>query len=229
MRAGQAIILALSICAFSNEACAQDQRDIESRVAVCIACHGRVGSAGSTYYPRLSGKPSGYLFNQLVSFRDGRRLHSDMTWLVRNLSDGYLLEIADYFSKVELPYPEASLSTDASLAALEQGRKLVVEGDASRGIPACVRCHGPALTGVQPAIPPLIGLPRIYLSSQLGSWLILERRALEPDCMAQVGRKLNASDINAVASWISTRPIPADTAPARSPPQPLPLRCGGMG
>lgn len=208
---------------------AQDKEDIESRVAVCIACHGRIGSAGSAYYPRLSGKPATYLYNQLASFRDGRRQDSDMTWLVRNMSDAYLLEISDYFSRVNLPYPPTSSTSDATSAVLEKGRKLVTEGDSSRGIPACVNCHGTTLTGVLPSIPPLIGLPRIYLSSQLGSWLVRERKALSPDCMAEVGSRLDAADINAISSWVSTRPIPTDTRPAPAAPGPLPLPCAGMG
>jgi cytochrome c553 len=47
--------------------------------------------------------------------------------------------------------------------------------------------------------------------------------------MAQVGRKLNAEDINAVASWLALQPVPADPKPAAAPPGPLPLRCSAMG
>ena len=44
------------------------------RVRACTACHGKEGRATSDgYYPRIAGKPAGYLYNQLVNFRDGRR------------------------------------------------------------------------------------------------------------------------------------------------------------
>ena len=41
-------------------------------------------------------------------------------------------------------------------------RSLVTGGDAARAVPACVQCHGPALTGMEPAIP---GLP--YMRAEL--------------------------------------------------------------
>jgi cytochrome c553 len=203
--------------------------DIERRVAACIACHGREGATTNAgYFPRLSGKPAGYLFNQLRSFRDGRRFNTDMTYMVQHLSDAYLMEMAEYFAGLDLPYPPVSPASDAPPAQLARGRQLALEGDAARRIPACVECHGAALTGVQPAIPGLLGLPRLYVSSQLGAWLTSERHALAPDCMADIGRRMTTADINAVASWLAVQPMPADPKPASSLPAALPMSCGGM-
>lgn len=202
---------------------------IEQRVAACIACHGREGSSSNAgYFPRLAGKPAGYLFNQLQSFRDGRRFHSDMVYMTRHLSDAYMRQMAEYFAGLDLPYARVSTSTDASAQMLAHGQALALKGDAGRGIPACVACHGPALMGVQPGVPPLLGLPRLYIASQLGAWLTNDRHALPPDCMTEVGLKLNAADINAVASWLTTQPVPANSHPARSPAAPLPLKCSAM-
>jgi len=202
---------------------------IEQRVAACIACHGREGAATNAgFFPRLAGKPAGYLFNQLVSFRDGRRFNSDMVYMVQHLSDDYLREMAEYFAGLELPYPPISPNSDATPQQLQRGRKLALEGDAARGVPACVQCHGAALMGVQPAIPALLGLPRLYVSSQLGAWLTRERHALAPDCMAEIGRRMTTADINAVASWLAVQPMLASTKPAASLPAPLPVACGGM-
>ena len=202
---------------------------IEQRVAACIACHGREGATTNAgYFPRLSGKPAGYLFNQLRSFRDGRRFNADMSYMVQHLSDAYLMEMAEYFAGLDLPYPPVSPVSDAPPAQLARGRQLALEGDAARQIPACVQCHGAALTGVQPAIPGLLGLPRLYVSSQLGAWLTSERHALAPDCMADIGRRMTTADINAVASWLAVQPMPADPKPASSLPAALPMSCGGM-
>ena len=45
-----------------------------ARVLACASCHGAEGEGTSDiYFPRLAGKPAGYLYNQLVAFRDGRR------------------------------------------------------------------------------------------------------------------------------------------------------------
>ncbi|MDM0011762.1 c-type cytochrome [Variovorax sp. J22P168] len=202
---------------------------IAQRAAACIACHGREGaSTDGGYFPRLSGKPAGYLFNQLQSFRDGRRFNADMTRMVQHLSDDYLRELAAYFAGLDLPYPRVPADSDASAAMLARGRALVFEGDAQRGIPACTQCHGQALTGVQPGIPGLLGLPRLYLSSQLGAWLTHDRRAPAPDCMAEVGRKLSTADINAVTSWLALQPVPADSHAVAALPGPLPQPCSAM-
>jgi cytochrome c553 len=202
---------------------------IGQRVAACIACHGREGSSvPGGYFPRLSGKPEAYLFNQLRSFRDGRRSNADMNYMVQHLSDDYLHEIAGYFAGLDLPYPPIDTATDASPELQARGRTLVFQGDPARGIPACAQCHGLALTGTAPAIPGLLGLPRLYLSSQLGAWLTNDRHALEPDCMAAVGRQLNSADINAVASWLALQPVPVDNRPAAAPAGPLPLPCSAM-
>ncbi|MDN6882335.1 c-type cytochrome [Variovorax sp. CAN2819] len=225
-----ALGLLLAVQAVANAATPATVPDtIEQRVAACIACHGREGATTNAgYFPRLAGKPAGYLFNQLVSFRDGRRFNSDMAYMVQHLSDAYLREMAEYFAGLQLPYPPVSPVSDATPEQQRRGRQLVREGDAARGIPACVQCHGAALTGVQPAIPGLLGLPRLYVSSQLGAWLTNERHAMAPDCMADIGRRMSTADINAVASWLAVQPMPADTRPAASLPAPLPVKCGGM-
>ena len=152
-----------------------------------------------------------------------------MVHLVQHLSDDYLREMAVYFASLDLPYPPAPSTSDASAETLARGKALALQGDAARGIPACTQCHGATLTGVQPGIPALVGLPRLYLASQLGAWLTNDRHALAPDCMAQVGRKLNTADINAVASWLALQPVPANPKPLAALPHPLPLPCSAMG
>lgn len=203
--------------------------DMTPRVAACVTCHGRDGQAThSGYFPRIAGKPAGYLYEQLRNFRDGRRLQPAMNHLLTNLSDAYLREMAEYFAALRYPYP-APAASDQSAEVLAHGRTLVFEGDSARGLPACASCHGAALTGVEPGIPGLLGLPRLYIASQLGAWLTHERRALAPDCMAEVGRLLQPADIQAVAGWLSAQPMPAVTQAAAAPAHPLPRPCSAQG
>ena len=91
-------------------------------------------------------------------------------------------------------------------------------GDAARGIPACVACHGARLTGAAPFIPGLLGLPRDYLNSQLGQWRSGQRHALAPDCMADIARQLAPEDIAALSAWLSSQPVPAGGKPAAALP-----------
>ena len=184
----------------------------------CTACHGPQGRAAADgYYPRLAGKPAGYLYNQLLNFREERRHYGLMTQLIDPLSNAYLLEIAQYFSNLDLPYPVPSAS-QAPAAVLALGQQLVMQGDASRKLAACVQCHGRAMTGVAPNIPGLLGLLRDYINAQLGAWKAGQRRAHPPDCMHFVITRLSLSDINAVASWIAAQPLPANARPAAAMP-----------
>ena len=66
------------------------------RLGACISCHGKEGRTINTeYLPRIAGKPAGYLFNQVMNFRDGRRNNAAMSHLLQPLSDAYLREIAE--------------------------------------------------------------------------------------------------------------------------------------
>ena len=45
--------------------------EMAPRMAACMTCHGAEGRATNQgYFPRIAGKPAGYLYNQLVNFRD---------------------------------------------------------------------------------------------------------------------------------------------------------------
>jgi|SRR5450830_450044 len=221
------LVLCLSP-ALAASAPAQLPDTIAQRVAACTACHGKQGRASSDgFYPRIAGKPEGYLFNQLTNFRDGHRQYPLMTYLLDHLSDAYLHEIAAYFSQQHPPYP-APQTTDATPAVLERGRNLVMNGDGSKKIPACIACHGQALTGVAPGIPGLIGLPRDYINSQFGAWRNGVRKAKAPDCMAQITQRLSREDINAASSWLAAQTVPPGAAPATAVTVKLPLSCGSV-
>jgi len=225
----RAAFIALALAAsFGAHAAPQVDDTMAQRVLACTGCHGPQGRAASDgYYPRIAGKPAGYLYNQLVSFRDGRRPYALMTNLLAPLTDDYLREIAEHFSQLELPYPPPQPAT-AGVDVLTRGETLVTRGDAALRIPACVQCHGVGLMGVAPGVPALIGMPRDYLNAQLGAWRAGSRHATPPDCMAQVAQRLAPSDISALSQWLSAQTVPAGAKPAAAPAEALPLPCGGV-
>jgi cytochrome c553 len=199
---------------------------MEARVQGCTACHGSKGQGtDNDYFPRLAGKPADYLFNQLQNFREGRRKYPPMNYLVTYLSDEYLHDIATYFSQQRPPYPPASQPT-VSAATLARGKELVLNGDQTKNVPACAACHGASLTGMQPAIPGLVGLHSDYMSAQLGAWRSGSRRAVAPDCMHEIATRLTDEDVNAVAAWLSTQPAPQNPVPAPARSMKTPLACG---
>jgi len=224
-------VLVFSALSSTVSAAPPAQDTMQQRVQACTACHGDQGRAAADgYYPRIAGKPAGYLFNQLTGFRDGRRHYALMANLIEPLAgpegEAYLREIAAHFAAIGLPYP-APQPPAASPAMLARGRTLALQGDAALGVPACGACHGSALTGVLPATPGLLGLPRDYLNAQLGGWRTGNRRALAPDCMAEVAKALAPEDISALSQWLAAQPVPVPARAAEALPAPAPKRCGG--
>jgi cytochrome c553 len=201
---------------------------IAQRMMACSTCHGVDGRASSNgFYPRIAGKPEDYLFNQLRHFKYGQRQYPAMTFLLDNLSEEYLREIAHYYAQQNPPYPPPAPVT-ASTQVLARGKLLALEGDAKKNIPACISCHGARLTGVTPAVPGLVGLPRDYLNAQFGSWRSGSRKAAAPDCMQQITAKLSLEDINAVSSWIAAQAVPTNSKPDTSFSAAPPLTCGSI-
>lgn len=201
---------------------------LAQRLVACTSCHARTDTAkGTKYFPRIGGKPAGYLYNQLTNFRDGRRQYPVMTYMVTHLPDAYLIEIADYFAAQHPPVLPA-VPVTASPALLERGRVLAVAGDAARRVPACVACHSQALAGTLPTVPGLVGLPRDYVNAQFGAWRNRTRQAHAPDCMAVIAARLTTDDINAVSTWLASQPYAPDARPAAAFPGPLPLACGSV-
>jgi cytochrome c553 len=220
----------LTLAAGLAHAASQSVPDTMSqRLVACASCHARVDARGDpvndAFFPRIGGKPAGYLYNQLLNFREGRRQYPLMTYLVDHLPDDYLREIAAHFAAQHPPAPEPAPAT-ATPQQLARGRQLVIGGDAVRKVPACVACHGQRLTGVEPSVPGLVGLPRDYLNAQFGAWRNGARRAHAPDCMAQITARLSPDDVTAVSSWLAAQPVPADPRPAATIARPLPLPCG---
>ncbi|MRW92938.1 c-type cytochrome [Duganella sp. FT80W] len=233
MRSGMPIISrVLAACALAC-AClplrAAAPETLEQRLAACLTCHS-VKERGDAYFPRIAGKPAGYLYNQLRNFRDGRRQYPMMVYMTAYLPDAYLREIADYFANQHPPYPPAPAGSAAlaDSAQLARGEALVRNGDPAKKIPACMACHGAALTGVEPAIPGLLGLPSDYINAQFGAWKSQARRAAAPDCMATIAARLNEADVAAASAWLARQTPDANARPAAALPQPLPLACGSV-
>lgn len=201
--------------------------NMPERLRACTSCHEQPDSAQAeqAYAPAINGKPVEYLYQQLLNFREGRRLNTIMSPMLAYLSPQYLREIATYFSQQDITYRPKTNASQAPISQLTQrGKELVHESTAER--PACVACHGPDLRGDGVAIPGLRELSPAYITAQLGAWQANTRHAREPDCMSDVAKALSGPDIDAVAHWIANAPadMPAPTAPIEE----LPAPCGAV-
>jgi cytochrome c553 len=225
-----ALVAAPVVPASSAEPAVRQVPDtLAARIAPCTQCHGEHGEGleASTYFPRLAGKPVGYLYRQLVNFAEGRRRYPEMNYLVRQLPRDYLREIAQYFAAQHPPYPARPA---AALSAADAARidTLVRTGDAARDLPACTGCHGERLGGREPATPGLTGLFPSYVAEQLNAWRNGVRRAREPDCMARIAKRLTGEEIHLLSAWLASRHTPDAQAPEPPSSARPPLECGSL-
>jgi cytochrome c553 len=201
---------------------------MEARVQGCTTCHGQSGQGTlDDYFPRIAGKPAGYLYNQLIAFRDGSRRYPPMNYLLAYLPDSYLKEIAEHFARQRPPFAVRERS-GIDQATLSRGQTLATTGDIQKGVPACIACHGNGLTGMEPGIPGLVGLRPTYVAAQLTRWRVGERHAAEPDCMKRIASRLSDADILAVSAWLGRVEPPKDASPESSNLVRMPLACGSQ-
>ncbi len=215
-----AFLCAVFVCATAMIVATQAEAGtdpVAERVLACASCHGAQGQGtDDQYFPRLAGKPAGYLYHQLVAFRDKRRKYPPMNYLLEFQPDESLRQMADYFASQHPPLSVVCSSNCQQRSSRPRPCAGYAGRSTERGIPACERCHGPSFTGMEPAIPGLLGLRARYIAAQLGAWRYGTRTAAAPDCMQIVAGHLTEADVTAVAAWLSSLPAPAN-APSGAP------------
>ncbi len=168
----------------------------------CATCHGTdAGGGGGGQFPRLAGLPAAYVAAQLAAFADGTRANAIMGPIAKGLSAADMQAVGTYVAALKPAHPAAPASDPATLAA---GQALVTIGDGARGLPACTTCHGPALAGGGPQIPPLTGQWQTYLATQLTAFHDGTRHGGPQDLMGAIARRLTADDISAAAAYIAS-------------------------
>jgi cytochrome c553 len=150
-----------------------------------------------------------------------------MNYLVAYLPDAYLREMAEYYAKQRPPF-EAKDATAVDPKMLARGHDIATAGDAGKGIPPCVACHGARLTGMEPGIPGLGGLRSNYIAAQLTRWRVGSRHAAEPDCMKRIASRLSESDVAAVSVWLARQEAAKDASPESRNLVRMPLACGSQ-
>lgn len=224
-------ILASLLLIFCLDLAAQEPADLKERLAACAICHGDrgQGAVGAEYYPHLAGKPAGYLLSQMKGFRDGRRHYPQMIYLMQFMDDAYLADIAAWYA-AQPAHSERGAAETLKLDEASEARvhKLIYEGEPEKGLPACARCHGDALTGTEPGVPSLLSLPPDYIIAQIGGWVAGVRKAEAPDCMAEIAKKLAPADTRLLATWLSGQSSAAGARPSPAGERILPMACGDL-
>lgn len=167
---------------------------------VCAGCHGADGNSQIATNPKLAGQHPEYLQKQLKNFKGGAngpdRPNPIMTGMASALSDEDMLALAQYFSSQKLQ-PEAAKNKDT----INQGQQIWRAGIASKGVPACAACHGPAGAGLPAQFPRLSGQFADYTEAQLKLFRSGERANDPNKMMRMIAIKMTDPEIKAVSDY----------------------------
>ncbi|WP_034619738.1 MULTISPECIES: c-type cytochrome [Chitinibacter] len=162
---------------------------------VCAACHGVDGNSVASANPRLAGQHPEYIVKQLHEFKTQKRKNAVMLGMATPLSDADMANVAAYFSQQK---PKAQGASNKEL--IEAGKKIYRGGVASKNVPACMACHGPAGSGIPGQYPRLSGQHAAYTAAQLTAFRVGERNNNQP--MSEIAAKLSDQEIKAVSEYI---------------------------
>ena len=177
----------------------------EAKAALCSACHGPNGNSVNPEWPRLAGQSAVYIAEQLRLFRSGVRDNPIMKPLAASLSDQDIDDLAVYY-EAQTP---SGLEADPSY--WKSGEMLYLSGDADRGVPPCVACHGPVGRGnLAAGYPALRAQQSVYVVKQLNDYASGARYTAPNPAQASrngimmltLAKRLTPEEVRDVASYL---------------------------
>jgi len=186
--------------ALTGDPRAQGGSSSDPLVAGCDSCHAPARLQNDSLMPILDGQSEAYLLESLRAFRRGSRPSGVMQAVVGQLDDQSMVLLARSYAERGLPKRRDRLLPE-----------LAINGDAARGIPACLNCHDKA--GLNPAYPSLRSLSRNYIRNQLRLFQAdLRGGGAYRDLMVRAAKNLTQEDIEALARYYGETPT---TSPLR--------------
>ena len=214
MKKALLVLMLLALAGVSHAAEAQGAKPthsaIESKVAMCIGCHGIKGYQASFpeiyKVPMISGQGAKYIVAALTAYKKGERKHPTMRAIAASLSEQDMAEIAAYYE--QLGKGGAALAEQAAAAPADV-TALLTKG-------ACISCHGPNFSKpIDGSYPKLAG--------QHGDYLYVALKAYKTEGNPQIGRgnpimggqakQFSLLELKALANYIATLPGELQTVP----------------
>jgi len=207
----KASLAAILMFTFTAAYCEDSAEDIKQRIGsgnpvtgktrseLCQGCHGEYGLSQEDLIPNLAGQYANYIAKQLRNFQTGARTHQIMNAMATTINDAELTDIAAYFASQKKM--QGNGTGDNPVA-----KNLFLKGDAGRGIPPCVSCHGKNGKGLAPNIstyPVIGGQHKAYLQAQLQHWRSGERSNSPDGVMNKVAKSLTDAEIDSLTDYLS--------------------------
>ncbi|MCL1861101.1 MAG: c-type cytochrome [Proteobacteria bacterium] len=203
--------LLLSLLLAASGVQAQDQAAVQQSAApeICMTCHAADGNNwvkkddgtfgktdGGADSPKLAGQHSEYLLKQFSEFKSGTRANPVMNGMITLLPDDAMKATAEFYAKQK---QEPATARDTKMS--EEGQKIWRAGLASKGLPACAGCHGPAGKGMSAQYPALAGQFPEYIEAQLKAFRDGVRANDPAKMMRDIAIKMTDKEIEAVSDY----------------------------
>lgn len=176
---------------------------INSKIAMCVGCHGIKGYQASfpeVYkVPMISGQSAKYIAAALTAYKNGERKHPTMRAIATTLGEADINEIAAYYEASakadQTPMPEKlDKQPDAQVAALMQKA-------------ACASCHGPNLSKpVDPSYPRIAGQHPDYLFMALKAYKSDKNPSIgrSNGVMGAIAKQFSQAELKALARYVGS-------------------------
>ena len=183
--------------------------NLDKKREVCEGCHGKNGAGDADFgpdaafgTPAMRGLTEGYMVAQLEAYRNGTRVHPEMSPVFSLLSAEDSKALSAHFAALPAPAPAAvPVSAKFSAELIKQGELIASKGAGGDASTACAMCHQSKGVGAGAAFPRLAGQNAVYVTRQLDAWRKGERKDPAGMMMATIAGKLSPQDIEAVAAY----------------------------
>ncbi|MDT9001489.1 c-type cytochrome [Paucibacter sp. APW11] len=203
------IALALAATAVASLAQAQDIKAGETKIAMCIGCHGIPGYQATFpevhKVPMIAGQNAKYIASALTAYAKGERKHPTMRGIAQSLSDQDIADISAFYEQ----QAKAPAAPEAAAAASAQVQELLTKG-------ACASCHGANFSKpIDGAYPKLAGQHADYLYVALKAYQTTDKAYVGRGNAIMAGqvKQFSHDELKALAKYLASLPGELRTVP----------------
>lgn len=181
-----------------------DAKAGESKVAMCIGCHGIKGYQASFpevhKVPMISGQSAKYIVSALSAYRAAERKHPTMRGIADSLTDQDMADVAAYYSVNGAVEGAPAIPAKPSREPSAKVAELLTKGN-------CISCHGDNFSKpIDPAYPKIAGQHADYLFVALKSYKVAGNAQVgrSNGVMAGVAKPFSNAELKLMANYLST-------------------------
>ncbi|MFM2343987.1 MAG: hypothetical protein RLZZ210_596 [Pseudomonadota bacterium] len=169
----------------------------DKNVPACLSCHGANGNSGGGANPKLAGQHSAYVYKQLQDFKHKKdRNNAIMSPYAASMSEQEMKDVSAYLAQQKI-----KIGSTKTTQGMELGQKIYRAGIASKAVPACAACHGPAGAGIPAQYARIGGQWSDYTKAQLMAFKNESRK--NSSQMATIASRMSDKEIEAVSDYIA--------------------------